>query len=406
MKANAPKRKVFHDAVDLLTGEMETAKASAENSILQIPVDDIRPFPDHPFHLYEGDRLEEMVQSVKDHGILVPVIVRKTGDGSYEMLAGHNRQQAARLAGLQTIPAIVKEGLTEEEALVYVIETNMLQRSFSELSISEKAAVLAERYDRVISQGRRNDILRELEELNDSNTSSDKAENCQNSTCGQLDHKLDDRSGDTNPDPQGQDSEQRQDVDQGQGDEQRQDSEQSRYGTCGQVDHKLNDRSGEGQEATDAEEGSSFDTRSREMLGVEHGISGSSVKRLLRVNRLIPALKEQADSGRLSLEAAVQLSYASEEIQGIAAGADRPVRRETAAQLRREGLTAEDARKILQGVGKVKSHHTGKNIRIAGEVYDRYFHNVKSAEAARIVEAALAAWFADKEESPCLQKSR
>ena len=63
------------------------------------------------------------------------------------MLAGHNRQNAAKLAGLKEIPAIVKDNLPDDEAYVYVIETNLMQRSFTDLSVSEKAAVLAERYD-------------------------------------------------------------------------------------------------------------------------------------------------------------------------------------------------------------------------------------------------------------------
>ena len=87
-----------------------------------------------------------MVESIKEHGVLNPVIVLKTEDG-YEMLSGHNRQNAARLAGLRTIPAIVKSELTEEEAYIYVIETNLMQRSFTDMEISEKAAVLQERYD-------------------------------------------------------------------------------------------------------------------------------------------------------------------------------------------------------------------------------------------------------------------
>lgn len=140
MKKNEPKRKIF-DAVDLLT-EDEPA-----GGIISLPVDAIKPFHNHPFRLYEGERLEEMVESIREHGVLNPVIVLKT-DGGYEMLAGNNRQNAARLAGLTEIPAIVKEGLTEQEAYVYVIETNMLQRSFSELSISEKAAVLKEQKSR------------------------------------------------------------------------------------------------------------------------------------------------------------------------------------------------------------------------------------------------------------------
>lgn len=89
------------------------------------------PFHDHPFRLYEGDRLEDMVQSIKDHGVLNPVIVRKAARG-YEMLAGHHRTNAAKLAGLTEVPAIVKTDLSDEDAYVYVIETNLLQRSFTD----------------------------------------------------------------------------------------------------------------------------------------------------------------------------------------------------------------------------------------------------------------------------------
>ena len=107
------------------------------------------------------------------------MIVRKKGKG-YEMLSGHNRQNAAKLAGLTEIPAIVKEGLTDAEAYVYVIETNVIQRAFTDLAPSEKAAVLSTRYEKVISQGRRNDILHEIEEIG---------------TCGHDVHKSRSRDG-------------------------------------------------------------------------------------------------------------------------------------------------------------------------------------------------------------------
>ena len=90
MKTNAPKRKVFADAMDLLT---ENA-SGAENDIQMINVDAIRPFRNHPFRLYEGERLQEMVDSIREHGVLMPAIVLQTDDG-YEMLAGHNRQNTA-----------------------------------------------------------------------------------------------------------------------------------------------------------------------------------------------------------------------------------------------------------------------------------------------------------------------
>lgn len=176
MKANSPKRKIF-DAVDMLT---EESSAHEPDGVQVLPLDKIKAFHDHPFHLYEGERLNDMVESIKEHGVLTPVIVQKI-KGGYEMLSGHNRANAAKLAGLTEIPAIVKEGLTEQEAYVYVIETNMIQRSFNDLLPSEKAAVMAEQYDKTCCQGKRSDIIRELEILAGNETES---------TCGHNGHKL------------------------------------------------------------------------------------------------------------------------------------------------------------------------------------------------------------------------
>ena len=176
MKANGPKRKIF-DAVDMMTADVQQAETG--NGLQSLPVDKIKPFHDHPFRLYQGERLDDMVESIREHGVLNPVIVRKKGN-CYEMLSGHNRQNAARLAGLTELPAIVKEGLSDEEAYVYVIETNVIQRSFADLAPSEKAAVLSARYEKVISQGRRNDVLQEIEEIG---------------TCGHDVHKSRSRDG-------------------------------------------------------------------------------------------------------------------------------------------------------------------------------------------------------------------
>lgn len=177
MKANTPKRKIF-DALDLMEAESSAIKDNDGISFLAIKA--IKPFHDHPFHLYEGERLEDMVESVREHGVLNPVIVRTCGDG-YEMLAGHNRMNAANLAGLKEVPAIVKADLSEEDAYVYVIETNMLQRSFADLLPSEKAAVIAAHYDKVCCQGKRNDIIKELQLMNGIETEK---------TCGHNGHRL------------------------------------------------------------------------------------------------------------------------------------------------------------------------------------------------------------------------
>ena len=186
MKANAPKRKVFQDALDLLAEDPVKDTPVPVNGIVSIPVEEIHPFHDHPFRLYEGDRLEDMVQSIKDHGVLNPVIVRKAARG-YEMLAGHNRTNAAKIAGLTEVPAIVKTDLSDEDAYVYVIETNLLQRSFAELLPSEKAAVLVARYEKISSQGKRNDIRQEIEALEE--TCGHDVHKSRKRTCGHDVHK-------------------------------------------------------------------------------------------------------------------------------------------------------------------------------------------------------------------------
>ena len=141
---------------------------TANNGIQMLSPQIIRGFRGHPFRLYEGDRLNDLVESISENGVLVPAIVRKIEPDEngfeYEMLAGHNRQNAASLAHRE-LPCIVKENLSDQDAWIYVIETNVLQRSFSEMLPSEKAAVLALRYSKMICQWRRNDIIEELKRL-------------------------------------------------------------------------------------------------------------------------------------------------------------------------------------------------------------------------------------------------
>ena len=230
MKANN-RRKVFGDAVDLLMDDIE--EKTAADGLQLLPIKKIRPFHDHPFHLYEGDRLEDMVASVREHGILNPVIVQEI-DGGYEMLSGHNRMNAAKLVGLKEIPAIVKTDLSEEEAYVYVIETNLMQRSFSDLLISEKAAVLKARYEKESCQGRRNDIIEEIARL------------------------------------EGKEVEV----------------------TRGHGDHRL---------------------KTRDTIGKEYELSGSSVGRLLKLNDLIKPFKDMVDRGALYTKVALQLAFLPEE---------------------------------------------------------------------------------------------
>ncbi|MGN1415452.1 MAG: ParB/RepB/Spo0J family partition protein, partial [Oscillospiraceae bacterium] len=145
-------------------GSMINAPTSENGALTvkDIPIDMLVPYHDHPFVLYSGERLDDMVNSVKTNGILTPIITRTLPDGKYEILAGHNRTNAAKLAGLTTVPAVVKENLSDEEAEMYLIETNVLQRGFKELRISEQAAVVALRHSKMFDEKKQKAISDEL----------------------------------------------------------------------------------------------------------------------------------------------------------------------------------------------------------------------------------------------------
>lgn len=141
---------------------LSTTSATAEAlSVQEIPVDMLVHYRKHPFTLYTGERLDDMVQSVKNNGILTPIIVRDAA-GKYEILAGHNRTNAAKLAGLTTVPAVVKTNLSDEDAEMYVIETNLMQRGFKDLHISEQAAVVALRHSKMFNENKIKAIHDEL----------------------------------------------------------------------------------------------------------------------------------------------------------------------------------------------------------------------------------------------------
>lgn len=168
--------------LDDLFDSMETQPAY-KHAVISVAVDSLNPFGQkrrtqqqtttnevyyskysHPFRLYEGERLDDMVESIRKNGVLVPIIVRRK-DEAFEILAGHNRVNAAKLAGLAEVPAIVMDDVSDEDAVVYVVETNLMQRSFADMAHSEKAAVIALHHSKMFSQGKRNDILEQLKML-------------------------------------------------------------------------------------------------------------------------------------------------------------------------------------------------------------------------------------------------
>lgn len=151
-----------------MTGFNFGAMLSQNNQIKQIPLDMLVPFHNHQFSLYNGERRDDMVESIRKNGVMTPIVCRPNPNGSdtYEILIGHNRWNCSKIAGLETIPAIIKEQLTEEEAQTYVDESNLIQRGFNDLKISEQARIIARRYSEMFSKGKRNDIINEIRALN------------------------------------------------------------------------------------------------------------------------------------------------------------------------------------------------------------------------------------------------
>ena len=152
--------------------EMLSTPTIGDAQIVQIPCDNLIPYHNHKFSLYDGERLEDMVESIRTNGVLIPIIVQPAGD-KYEILIGHNRWNASKLAGKSAVPAIIKNDLTENEAEIYVVESNLIQRGFDNLKVSEQAAVISMRHSEMFSQGKRNDIKRELVLLEDPNADVD-----------------------------------------------------------------------------------------------------------------------------------------------------------------------------------------------------------------------------------------
>ena len=107
-----------------------------EEMIREIPINELHPFPNHPFKVKDDDAMKETVDSVKTYGILVPIIARRREEGGYEIVSGHRRVHAAELAGKDTVPAIIRD-LDRDAAVIVMVDSN-LQRE--EILPSERAA--------------------------------------------------------------------------------------------------------------------------------------------------------------------------------------------------------------------------------------------------------------------------
>ncbi len=139
--------------LDFLPRGAEDVGASvSDKDIVEVDIDSLKEFPEHYFRPYSEDKLKEMAASIKNNGQLQPIIVWKKGS-ELIILSGHNRVKASKKIGKEKIKAIVLEDIDLEQAKLIVTETNLYQRSFADMKISERAKGLKQRYDALVSKG-------------------------------------------------------------------------------------------------------------------------------------------------------------------------------------------------------------------------------------------------------------
>ena len=136
--------------------------------IQTLPLTDLVPFLNHPFRVVDDDRMMETVESVREYGVLSPIIVRPLDDGTYEIVSGHRRKRACELAGITEIPAIIRD-LDDDEATIIMVDSNLQREN---ILPSERAKAYQMKMDAIRHQGERRDL-----------------------TCGQVGHKLEDEPG-------------------------------------------------------------------------------------------------------------------------------------------------------------------------------------------------------------------
>lgn len=125
-----------------------------EESAMEIEIDKIKPFADHPFKVIDNEKMRDLIESIRESGVLTPVLIRPDQNDGYEMISGHRRMHAAQKAGLITIPAIVRE-MTDDEAVIAMVDAN-IQRE--ELFPSEKAFAYKMKLAAMKRQGCRHDL--------------------------------------------------------------------------------------------------------------------------------------------------------------------------------------------------------------------------------------------------------
>ena len=122
MKSSA--KNISLNSYDDIFSTEETREDAKREKVTDMPLSELHPFPDHPFQVRDDDSMKETVESIKEYGVLVPAIVRPRADGGYELISGHRRKRACELAGLPTMPVIVRD-LDDDAATIIMVDSNI-----------------------------------------------------------------------------------------------------------------------------------------------------------------------------------------------------------------------------------------------------------------------------------------
>lgn len=125
-----------------------------KDTIKEIPLGELHPFPDHPFGVRDDEAMEQTVESIKEYGVLVPAIARPRENGGYEIIAGHRRKHACEIAGLKTMPVIVRD-IDRNTATIIMVDSNLQREN---ILPSEKAKAYKMKLEAIKRQGARSDL--------------------------------------------------------------------------------------------------------------------------------------------------------------------------------------------------------------------------------------------------------
>lgn len=132
----------------------ESRQEEQREQVQQIPIRELFPFKDHPFKVLDDEAMQRTVESVAQYGVLAPLIARPRAEGGYEIISGHRRQHAAELAGLETLPVIVRE-MSDDAAVILMVDSNLQREN---ILPSERAFAYKMKLEAIKKQGARSDL--------------------------------------------------------------------------------------------------------------------------------------------------------------------------------------------------------------------------------------------------------